>query len=90
MWCGLEWKHQYVHFHIFTDRYRNRHRDVWRHGSPYMLMSPSSVLGGPTSKGTPIVINIPSTQLLVSKYHSSIREPGLLGIIADARLKQGK
>ena len=39
------------------------------------------LLKKPRSNGTPVVMNRPSTQILVSKYHSPLKESKLLGKI---------
>ena len=52
-------------------------------------MSPSPE-GLSRSSATSITISTLSTQTLVSKYHSLIKEPGILGETVDSRAGQGK
>lgn len=38
-----------------------------------------------TSKDTPVAVSIPGTEILISKYHYPIKEPGHLLEIVDSK-----
>lgn len=40
------------------------------------------------SNDTPITISTPSTQIMASKYYSSLKGTGILGEVADSRAKE--
>lgn len=42
-------------------------------------------MGRISSKDTPVAVSIPGTEILISKYHYPIKEPGHLEEIVDSK-----
>lgn len=45
---------------------------------------------GPRSNATPVAMSTPRVQVLVSKYHFSVKEPRFFGEMTDSRAGAGK